>query len=148
MQAALPQHAVHGVPVPHGLHLKSACTAFDSRTMVYADNEAGRGLKQLLQEHPAFSTGSSSSSSFGSSCSSGHSSGDRPWRHVLVAPECCNLVLLEGGHVVMQTGRAKSEQLLEQLAVERGLQLHKLPYDEFAKADGALTCCSILLPGK
>jgi dimethylargininase len=47
----------------------------------------------------------------------------------------------------MQSGYPKSEHILEQLTAERGMQLHKLHYEEFAKADGALTCCSILLPG-
>jgi dimethylargininase len=49
---------------------------------------------------------------------------------------------------VMQRGCPKSERILEQLTTERGLQLHKLVFGEFAKADGALTCCSILLPGQ
>jgi dimethylargininase len=135
MQALLPQHSLHGVSVAHGLHLKSAVTALDSRTLVYADDAAGRGLRALLQQHPALSSSSSSSSS-----------GQQPWQHVLVAPQCCNLLLLGDKHVVMQGGHGPSEELLQQLAAERGLQLHKLNFGEFAKADGALTCCSILLP--
>lgn len=131
MQALLPQHSLHGVPVAHGLHLKSAVTALDGRTLVYADDEAGRGLRALLKQHPAFSSSSS---------------GQEPWQHVLVHPQCCNLVLLGGKHVVMQGGHGPSEALLQRLAAERGLQLHKLDFGEFAKADGALTCCSILLP--
>lgn len=48
----------------------------------------------------------------------------------------------------MQGGFPRSEALLERLCGERGLTLHKLPrMSEFIKADGALTCCSILLPG-
>lgn len=47
----------------------------------------------------------------------------------------------------VQAGCQASEALLERLCTERGLKLHKLPrMAEFVKADGALTCCSILLP--
>lgn len=133
MQALLPQHSLHGVSVAHGLHLKSAVTALDSRTLVYADDEAGRGLQAMLQQHPALRSSSSSS-------------GQQLWQHVLVAPHCCNLLLLGEKHVVMQGGHGPSEELLQQLTAERGLQLHKLDFGEFANADGALTCCSILLP--
>jgi dimethylargininase len=148
MQEMLPQHTLHGVPVAHGLHLKSACTALDSRTMVYSDDDAGRGLKSILQEHPAFSAGSSGndSSDTGSSGSGGIGHHVQPWQHVVVDPACANLLLLGDRHVIMRGGFPRSEQLLEQMAAERGLQLHKLEYDEFAKADGSLTCCSILLP--
>jgi dimethylargininase len=146
MQEMLPQHTLHGVLVAHGLHLKSACTALDSKTMVYADDEAGRGLKRLLQEHPAFSSDSSSGSSGNSSSFSGSSGRSQPWQHVLVEPACANLLLLGDRHVVMSGGFSRSEKLLEQMAAERGSQLHKLDFGEFAKADGSLTCCSILLP--
>lgn len=48
---------------------------------------------------------------------------------------------------LMQAGCPASELLLERLCTARGLTLHKLhKLTEFIKADGALTCCSILLP--
>lgn len=145
MQEMLPQHSVHAVPVDHGLHLKSACTALDSRTMLYADNEAGRGLRSVLQHHAAFSTATGSGQhSNGSTGSS--TGGTDAWQHLLVDPKCANVLLLDNGrHVVMCSGFPRSEQLLEGLAA-KGLQLHKLDFAEFAKADGSLTCCSILLP--
>lgn len=138
LQQLLPQHALHAVPVAKGLHLKSACTALDSRTMLYADNEAGRGLKSILQDHMAFSPTAGSNGGI-----SGSSEG--PWQHVLVDAECSNVLLL-GRHVVMRGGFPESERVLERLAAAKGLQLHKLEYGEFAKADGSLTCCSIVLP--
>lgn len=58
-----------------------------------------------------------------------------------------NVLLLGGGHVVMQAGCAASQALLGRLCSERALSLHTLPRaTELIKADGALTCCSILLP--
>lgn len=146
MQQMLPQHTLHGVSVAHGLHLKSACTALDSRTMVYSDDDAGRGLKGILQEHPAFSSDGSAGGRGNGSSGSGGSGHLQPWQHVMVDSACANLLLLGDRHVVMRGGFPRSEQLLEQMAAERGLQLHKLDFGEFSKADGSLTCCSILLP--
>lgn len=143
LQLLLPQHSVHAVPVQHGLHLKSACTALDSRTMLYADDVAGRALKRILENHPAFSTSCDSSSS-GSGGGSSGGSDVGPWQHLLVEPECANVLLL-GRHVLMRGGFPESEMVLEGLARQKGLQLHKLEYSEFGKADGSLTCCSIVL---
>lgn len=131
LAAHLPDHSVHGVPVPAGLHLKSAVTALDGATLLFADNAAGRALSAALTEHPALTAGA----------------GGAPWRHVLVPDPVAANVLLVGEHVVMQGGCPASEALLEELCAPRGLRLHKLPrMTEFIKADGALTCCSILLP--
>uniref|UniRef100_A0A383VRP9 Uncharacterized protein n=1 Tax=Tetradesmus obliquus TaxID=3088 RepID=A0A383VRP9_TETOB len=134
MQRHLPQHVVHGVPVEYGLHLKSALTALDGSTLLYSDDAAGRGISKAVQQLPGFGSGSI-------------------WQHVAVPDAAAaNVLLLEGQqlqlqHVVMQEGCRKSEVLLEQLCAERGLLLHKLPrMTEIGKADGALTCCSILLP--
>ena len=49
--------------------------------------------------------------------------------------------------MVLQGSDPATEALLERLCGERGLVLHRLPRaTEMIKADGALTCCSILLP--
>ncbi|KAF6251148.1 dimethylarginine dimethylaminohydrolase 1 [Scenedesmus sp. NREL 46B-D3] len=136
MQGHLPQHVVHGVPVEHGLHLKSAVTALDGATLLFSDDAAGRAISKAIQQLPGFGSGS-------------------VWQHIMVPDAAAaNVLLLEGQqqhqrrqrHVVMQEGCSQSEALLEQLCAERGLLLHKLPrMTEIAKADGALTCCSILL---
>lgn len=53
-------------------------------------------------------------------------------------------VLRIGPNVVMQEGFPESEALVSQLCKERGLVLHTLCMAELIKADGALTCCSVL----
>lgn len=129
MQQFLPSHQVHGVQVAAGLHLKSAVTALDAATLLFSDNVAGRGLSQLLQSLPFMNL-------------PGHE-----WQHVFVPDPVAANVLLLGKHVVMQEGCQESEQLLQGMCEQRGLVLHKLPrMTEFIKVDGALTCCSILLP--
>jgi dimethylargininase len=137
LQGHLPHHTVHGVPVGIGLHLKSAVTALDSSTLLVSDDAAGRAISKAIQQLPGLGSGS-------------------VWQHIMVPDAAAaNVLLLEGQqqqqrrqrHVVMQEGCSRSEALLEKLCDERGLQLHKLPrMTEIAKADGALTCCSILLP--
>lgn len=160
LQDALPQHSVHGVPVAHGLHLKSAVTALDAHTLVYADNEAGRSLRQVLQQHPVFTEHSSSDgrrdggagdvdgAGGGGQCAAGDDGGghSRGCQHVLVEPGIANVLLLGPEHVVVHAGFPRSLQVLQQLAQERGLQVHQADISEFAKADAALTCCSIILP--
>ncbi|KAL4447533.1 hypothetical protein ABPG75_004752 [Micractinium tetrahymenae] len=133
---ALPGRAVHAVPLPHGLHLKSLVTALDAHTLLIADTPAGRALSAILASNPLLN---------------GAIKGPRPsprLQHVFVPdPICANVLLLGDRHVVTQGSDAATEALLDVLCAERGLQLHRLPRaTEFIKADGALTCCSILLP--
>ena len=84
LAAHLPAHSVHGVPVPHGLHLKSAVTALDGATLLFADNTAGLQLSAALAEHPALAGGTGGA------------------RHVFVPDPFAANVLLLGEHVVMQ----------------------------------------------
>lgn len=136
LAAALPGRAVHGVPLPEGLHLKSLLTALDASTLLIADTPAGRALSASLAAHPALTE------------SAGVPGSSPSWRHVFVPdPVCANVLLLSDRRVVTQRSDAATEALLDTLCAERGLQLHRLPRaTEFIKADGALTCCSILLP--
>jgi N-dimethylarginine dimethylaminohydrolase len=131
VQQHLPGHRVLGIPVSHGLHLKSAVTALDGSTLLFADNKAGWALSQeLLKQQPDVKTGDGGS-----------------WQHVLVPDAiCANVLLIGRHHVVMQSGFPRSEKLLEELCAAQSLQLHKLPaMTEFIKADAALTCCSIII---
>lgn len=128
VQQHLPGHQVHGVRVECGLHLKSAVTALDQHTLLFSDDQAGRALSRLIADIPALNQG-------------------HVWEHIMVPDPVCANVLLLGDSVVMQCSDSVTEQLLEGLCAERSLQLHKLPrMEDFIKADGALTCCSILLP--
>lgn len=136
LAAALPDRAVHGVPLPQGLHLKSLLTALDDRTLLVADTAAGRALSASLAAHPALAV-----STKGPQASPG-------WQHVFVPDHvCANVLLLGSRQVVTQHSDPATEALLDELCANHGLQLHRLPRaTEFVKADGALTCCSILLP--
>eukprot|EP00878_Enallax_costatus_P046956 GHUV01057291.1.p1 GENE.GHUV01057291.1~~GHUV01057291.1.p1 ORF type:complete len:269 (+),score=58.59 GHUV01057291.1:739-1545(+) len=127
LQQYLPGQQVHAVPVPYGLHLKSAVTALDGSTLLFSDNEAGTQLSKELAQLPALNSG-------------------QIWQHIMVPDPVCANVLLIGDNVVMQESDERTEQLFERLCAERNLQLHKLPrMEQFINADGALTCCSILL---
>ncbi len=67
-----------------------------------------------------------------------------PLEFVYVPDMLCSNILRIGPHVVMQAGYPKSEAVLRPQCEKRGLTLHTLEMGEFAKADGALTCCSLL----
>ena len=56
-------------------------------------------------------------------------------------------VLSLNEHVVTQAGHPASQARIAELCAARGLTLHTLGMAELAKADGALTCCSLLFKG-
>ncbi|KAF8055647.1 VTE1 [Scenedesmus sp. PABB004] len=120
LASALPGRAVHAVRVAQGLHLKSACSPLDARTLLVADSPAGRGVAAELAALPAMAG----------------------WAHVAVPDAvAANVLLLGDAGVVMQGGCAASEALLARLCAERSLALHTLPrMTEMVKADAALTC--------
>lgn len=101
MQALLgPQRSVHGVRVDRGLHLKSVLTALDCRTLLFADNEAGRSLSAALAAHPALAGPAAAQAAAGQQ----EEGAARGWEHVFVPDPICANVLLVGRHVVMQVG--------------------------------------------
>jgi dimethylargininase len=91
--------------------------------VVVADNAQGRQLVQAAQACGALGT----------------------LRTLWVPDMLCANVLRVRRAVVMQAGYPNSEAVLRPFCEQQGLELHTLPMLEFAKVDGALTCCSILL---
>ncbi|KAI8473797.1 MAG: hypothetical protein J3K34DRAFT_409953 [Monoraphidium minutum] len=126
LAAAGDASAVLELPVPHGLHLKSAMSALDAATLLVSDDAAGRAAEAGLRAAaPALAA--------------------RLAFERLPDPLAAN-VLRVGAAVVAQ-GTPGALAALRALCGARGLALRALPggFREFAKADGALTCCSILL---
>lgn len=122
-QAVGKAYAVHSIPVAAGLHLKSAVTALDDSTFLYSGDVAGKGIIQHLQQLEPFQKAA----------------------FVEVPDAPAANVLQIGPNIVMQLGCKETESLLASLCKQRGLQLHKLPrMSEFIKADGSLTCLSII----
>lgn len=118
-----PKGQVHAVPLSEGLHLKSVLTAIDDHTLVAADNNAGRLAA--------------------ASVVAGLGPGGRI--EVAYVPDalCANVLRLPSTLVVQQ-GYPRSSVILRRLGEERQLDVTELDMSEFAKVDGALTCCSIL----
>lgn len=58
-----------------------------------------------------------------------------------------NILSLDGGKfIIYQQGFPDSEKvIMEELKNQRGVQVKALCMSELIKADGALTCCSILI---
>lgn len=57
----------------------------------------------------------------------------------------CNVIAVNGGILAQDGGCDESKKLLLTAAKERNLDIDFIDYSEFAKCDGALTCCSVLL---
>lgn len=57
----------------------------------------------------------------------------------------CNVVSVNSGILAQDEGCAESRELLTKAASDRNLKIEFVDASEFAKIDGALTCCSVLL---
>ena len=120
---AIVEIPVVGVPVGGALHLKSLLSAIDERTLLVADHPAGRAMgEQILAALPA---------------------GAR----MLVVPDraSANVVRL-GRTLLLQAGFPRSEAILGDACRLLGLTPLPVCMSELIKADGALTCCSLLIP--
>ncbi|GIL74152.1 hypothetical protein Vretimale_4819 [Volvox reticuliferus] len=115
------------------LHFKSVLSALDTHTLLIADTPIGHALADQIRAVPELSSPSSSSSS---------SAG--PLELIFVPDTLAANVLSAGRHVVMQAGFPASEAIVRAACEARQMQLHTLSMSELAKADGALTCCSLL----
>jgi len=114
---------VHTIKVEAGLHLKSLISAIDDHTLVIASHP--EAIKMADQFRQALG-------------------GDL---RIIEVPNVPAANVLRLGRVlVIQAGFEASATLLEQAAKERDLTTVKINMSEFIKADGALTCCSVVIP--
>ena len=97
------------------LHLKSIVTHMDESTLLVPTNSLG---EEVLKAMDATSLGYDTVR--------------------LPSMLACNVVAVNGGILAQDTG-------CEEAAQDRGLEIIFLDGSEFAKCDGALTCCSVLL---
>lgn len=115
----------HPVAVQAGLHLKSVLSAADHQTLLLAaDPDSHEMAAQIQQVLDPLGT----------------------VRLVSLPDRVAANVLRIRDTLVIQAGFPRSETLLRALANELSLECHALDMSELIKADGALTCCSILIP--
>lgn len=122
------QRAFSGVPVrriqlQEGLHLKSVMTMLGPRTLAVAESDGGRAAEAQALE-----------------CNGMH--------EAVRIPDCdaANVVLTGEGLMIRSECGEESKRALWGKARELGLKVEEVAASELAKADGLLTCCSILLP--
>ena len=104
------------------LHLKSIVAHMDETTLIAPTGDLG---DQVLKEMQAEELGYNAIR--------------------LPSMLACNVVAVNGGLLAQHTGCGESERILVACARDRGLKLDFVDMSEIAKADGALTCCSVLL---
>ena len=114
---------VVGVPVAAGLHLKSLLSAADDQTLIVADQPAALAMGQkILAALPTQS------------------------RMVVVPDKVAANVVRLGHNLLIQEGFPRSADALAGLCQTLDLTMIPLCMSELIKADGALTCCSLLVP--
>ena len=113
---------VIGIPVIEGLHLKSVLSFFDSQTLIIADTPAGRKIQSNIEVS---------------------TNGD--YMFVAVPDSIASNVLRIGSTLIIQEGYSASETILQDLCNQKFVTLVKINLSELIKADGALTCGSLLV---
>ncbi len=112
---------VIGVPVIDGLHLKSQVSFFDSETLVVADTLAGREVQNIISE-----------------------STKNHYTFITVPDPIASNVLRIGSTLIIQDGFPASEEILQKVCDQKQIEMVKINMSELIKADGALTCGSLL----
>jgi dimethylargininase len=113
---------VIGIPVTEGLHLKSIISVFDQDILVVADTETGHEVQNLISKATNVA-----------------------YTFISVPDVVASNVLRIGSTLIMQEGFPKSEAILREHCMTKQLNLVTINMSELIKADGALTCGSLLL---
>jgi dimethylargininase len=122
LQTVFSNLEVISVPISGALHLKSIVTHMDRFTLVAPTGELGDATLQAMQ------------------------AADRGYEIVrLPSISACNLLTINGTVLAQHVDCEESIQKLQEAADEANLSLVFVDISEFAKIDGALTCCSVLL---
>ncbi|MEQ1875316.1 MAG: arginine deiminase family protein [Bdellovibrionia bacterium] len=111
------------VKVEGSLHLKSVMSIFDPEILLFGECKAGHDILAQLR---------------GQGVIDGH------YHPVMIPDPVASNVLYMGRNIFIQDGFPASEAVFIQLAGQRNKQIFKVPMSELIKADGALTCCSLL----
>ena len=111
---------VHPIPVTDGLHLKSILSILADRVLVIDSSPAASKMRDVI------------------------SSIDPSYRFVVVPDKEASNVLRVKDTLLIQDGFPQSELILRKAAEEFKLKVVTLKMSELIKADGALTCGSLL----
>jgi dimethylargininase len=112
---------VIGIPVIEGLHLKSVISFFDPKTLIVAATPAGMEIQSNIE--------------LSTNCD---------YMFISVPESIASNVLRIGSSLIVQEGFSASETILQDLCNRKFVTLIKINMSEVIKADGALTCGSLL----
>lgn len=107
------------------LHFKCIVSMLDDHTLLITDHKAGRDVQEEINQYT-----------------------NNHYQFIHVPEQVpSNILSLDGGKfIIYQQNFPESEKIiLEELQQKRGVQVKSLCMSELIKADGALTCCSILV---
>jgi dimethylargininase len=104
------------------LHLKSVITYLKNNILIISDCEIGRNVYHQIENI----------------C-------PNKYKFIFVPDRTASNILCINDNLIIQDNFPESEKIFEILAKEYDLNIYKLNMSEFIKADGALTCCSVIL---
>jgi dimethylargininase len=105
----------------NALHLKSIVTHVDDSTLLAPTGALGDDVIQTMQAV------------------------ERGYTVIRLPNMACNVVSVNGGLVAQDMGDEEIRNTLQQVAADRKMTIQFVNCSEIAKADAALTCCSVLL---
>ncbi|KAK4511812.1 uncharacterized protein ATC70_003811 [Mucor velutinosus] len=123
-----PVYTIKSLLSHDSLHFKCIVSMLDDHTLLITDHKAGHDVQEEIQQFT-----------------------NNHYEFIRVPEQVpSNILSLDGGKfIIYQQDFPESEKvLLEELHKKRGVQVKSLCMSELIKADGALTCCSILIPSK
>jgi dimethylargininase len=104
------------------LHLKSVISYLKENVLIVSDCEIGRNVYQQIEKiFP------------------------KKYKFVFIPDRTASNVLCIENNLIIQDNFPESEKIFIELSNEYNLIIHKLNMSEFIKADGALTCCSVIM---
>lgn len=122
----------NGTTVPI-LHLKSICSMIGPDVIAVSDNELGQAVAFYMQDYNGIPRAM-------------RAAGQR-YRFLLLPDVIATNNLFINGSIITPSSYLcpASYQIITDYATDEGFTIHQVDNSELAKADGALTCCSILL---
>lgn len=123
LKALLPYVEILPIQLDEGLHLKSFVTQLDEKILAVSDCRQGRKIANQLS----------------------HVTRDA-YQFVYLPDVVASNVVRIGNSLLVQSGFQKSLEIYDKICTELKLTCVPLNMSELIKADGALSCCSILIP--
>ncbi|KAK7493226.1 hypothetical protein BaRGS_00015563 [Batillaria attramentaria] len=127
LQRAFPEFPVTRIPIKGCLHLKSVASLGNEGVIIVGGSQAGSAVLQNLKQRA-----------------------QGQYKFVQLDDDCAANVLFVNGNAIIKSQKEIGPSNFRKLTEALTVPCLEVEFDEFYKADGCLSCCSVLLqtPGK